>query len=132
MKLENCVVLQDVDGSLAEGLKGFMNRVQRVNYYNTLATDFSIIHERERLGAEIAQTGNRISRIPESFQSETRKALELVKELHGILEYMSVEPSAWESPEDVGPHTKRYAYCQKAIAILGQASASPDVHHSRT
>ena len=109
-----------------------MNKVQRANYYNTLATHASIIHEKERLGAEIAQIGNRISRIPESFESEIRKARKSVAELPSILEYMSVEPAAWESPEDVGPHTKRYAYCQKAIAILGQASASPDVAHSRT
>jgi alpha-glucosidase (family GH31 glycosyl hydrolase) len=130
--VEVCVALQDVDGSLADGLKGFMHRVQRANYYNTLATHASIIHEKERLGAEIAQIGNRISRIPESFESEIRKARKAVTELPSILEYMSLNPAAWESPEDVGPQTKRYAYCQKAIAILGQTSASPDLHHSRT
>lgn len=104
--------------ALADGLKGIMSRMKRMNYYNTLATSCHIMHEKERLGVKIAQTGNRISRRPEMFERELKELKEDIKSMEEMLSALSTRKSHWESENDTGPGSARYSYCMKAIAIL--------------
>jgi hypothetical protein len=59
-------------GGPADGFKGALSRLQRVMYYSRLAMSYHVLHPQERLGVDLAQTGNRISRQPARFAAEMR------------------------------------------------------------
>jgi alpha-glucosidase len=100
---------------LADGLKGLMARLARVSYYNTISTVGCILHPQERLGVDAAQTGNRITRRPETFAAEVLALRRKVKALPAMLVALGRGRDPWagnqRSPE-------RAARCRKAIAIL--------------
>jgi len=104
----------ECDSSLAYGLKGLMNRMKKINYYNTIATTFHIIHEKERLGVEIAQAGNRISRNPEIFADEVKAAKAALKEM---VDLMTTLRDYWNGRKCQGTADK-FSYCKKALALL--------------
>jgi alpha-glucosidase len=62
-----------VPASLALGLKGLMARIARVSYYARQATSALILDSEERLGADLEQVGNRVSRNPASLAQERRR-----------------------------------------------------------
>lgn len=66
---------------LADGLAGLLRRLELVGRHNNLASPVISIHPDERLAVETAQTGNRISRRPETFSSEIRRLRRLLKKL---------------------------------------------------
>ncbi|MHB9133444.1 MAG: glycoside hydrolase family 31 protein [Armatimonadota bacterium] len=103
-----------VPESLAFGLQGILARLARVSYYNTIATSWLILHQKERIGIEAAQTGNRISRDPASFKAEVTQLRRLINALPTMLDELAATTNAW-APE---PDPQRRIYCDKAIAIL--------------
>ena len=105
-----------VAAALADGLKGMMARLERVSYYNTLATSWAISHPQERLGVDAAQAGNRISRDPSTFATEVTRLRGLVKQLRKMLTELGQTPNP--GAKEVDP--TRAAYCRKALAILKQ------------
>jgi hypothetical protein len=98
----------------ADGLKGLMARLARVNYYNTISTCWLILHKEERLGIDVAQTGNRISRNPATFVREVEKLHKLLPRLAKMLKELGGAHCAWET----GPSAERMQYCNQAIAML--------------
>jgi alpha-glucosidase len=103
-----------VDATLADGLPGLFARLARVSYYNTIATSWLILHPQERLGIDLAQTGNRISHDPATFAAEITRTKRLLKELPKMLKALGDSTNQW-APD---PDRQRQAYCAKAIRIL--------------
>lgn len=98
----------------ANGLKGLLARLARVNYYNTISTCWLILHKEERLGIDVAQTSNRISRNPATFAAEVERMQKQLPRLAKMLKELGGAHCAWET----GPSPERVQYCERALAIL--------------
>jgi len=90
------------------GMKGLMARLERVRYWTTLATSPRITHPKERLAVDASQTGNRISRKPESFKTELTNLQSMLKELPDVLKEM----------RDMVKSEEKREYIERAINIL--------------
>jgi alpha-glucosidase len=66
---------------LADGLAGLLRRLDLVGRHNNLASPAFAFYHHERLAVDTAQTGNRISRRPETFAAEVRRLRRLLKKL---------------------------------------------------
>jgi alpha-glucosidase len=108
----------ELANSLSDGLKGMLARLKRANYYNTMATSGHILHQDERLGIELAQAGNRISRAPQRFAAEVKTLRADINQLRTMLAELSQAKSRWEAQTACGPNPTRYRNCQKALALL--------------
>jgi alpha-glucosidase len=116
----NLEIVEDtaLSADLADGLKGVMTRLKRVNYYNTMATSGHVLHRDERLGIEIAQAGNRISRAPQSFAAEVEAVREAIERLRIMLTELAQSKNGPAAKLTSGLDPIRYRNCQKALAIL--------------
>jgi hypothetical protein len=103
-----------VPASLALGLKGLMARIARVSYYARQATGAFVIDREERLGADLEQVGNRVSRNPASLAQERRRLNRLLPALAAMLPRLGSGVSPWEP----GINPQRVAVCEKASAVL--------------
>ncbi len=115
-----------IDGNLksVEGWKGFMNRMSKVKFYSNLALTMHVIHGEERLGVDIAQAGNRISRHPDLLRAELKRTKRRLKELFEILKYLKrhhIGTGNLKSPGKRSPD--KIPYCNKALAILKECNA---------
>ena len=100
-------------GAAADGLKGAISRLQRVMYYNRLAMPWHPKFPNERLGVTVAQTGNRLSRNPASFNSETNKLRKDLVELRQMLKTLGNY-----NENGAKPDKRRHQRCQRALALL--------------
>ncbi|MFZ4397576.1 MAG: TIM-barrel domain-containing protein, partial [Kiritimatiellia bacterium] len=103
--------------SLALGLKGLMARIARVSYYARQATSALIFDREERLGADLEQVGNRVSRNPASLAQERRRLNRLLPALAAMLPRLGSGVSNWEP----GINPQRVAVCEKALDVLKAA-----------
>jgi hypothetical protein len=103
-----------IPASAALGLKGLMARLARVSYYNRLATSWLILDPKERLGVDVEQAGNRISRNPGTLADERRRLRGLMQELPKMLRRLGNSTNAW-APK---PNPERQATCARAVAML--------------
>ena len=104
-------------GGPANGLKGALSRLQRVMYYNRLAMTWHPSLPNERLGVQVAQTGNRISRLPAAFARE-RKALDRdLVELERMLRKLADTPDHGTKPDPT-----RQQRCRRARLLLADVS----------
>lgn len=103
------------DDSAANGLKGLMNRLERVCYWNTLASPCHPLHDDERLGVDLAQAGNRISRDPAVFSKEIARVEEHLPILKKVLGELATRERGGKT---CGPGDNRYEFCHNAIAVL--------------
>ncbi len=103
--------------SLALGLKGLMARIARVSYYARQATSALIFDREERLGADLEQVGNRVSRNPASLAQERRRLNRLLPALAAMLPRLGHGVSNWEP----GINPQRVAVCEKALDVLKAA-----------
>jgi alpha-glucosidase len=103
--------------SLALGLKGLMARIARVSYYARQATSALIFDREERLGADLEQVGNRVSRNPAALAQERRRLNRMLPALAAMLPRLGHGVSNWE------PHInpQRVAVCEKALDVLKAA-----------
>lgn len=99
-------------GGVVDGFKGAMARLQRVMYYSRLAMSYHILHPRERLGVEVAQTGNRISRNPATFAAEMKAYRRNLRDLPRMLKELA------QRGHDNKPEAHRQERCAKALALL--------------
>jgi alpha-glucosidase len=106
-----------VPASLALGLKGLMARIARVSYYARQATGAFVIDREERLGADLEQVGNRVSRNPASLAQERRRLNKLLPALAAML------PRLGHAVNDGEPNVnpQRVAVCEKALDVLKAA-----------
>jgi alpha-glucosidase len=104
----------NVPSGLALGLKGLLARLARVNYYNTLSTGAFILDKEERLGIDAAQTGNRVSRKPETFVAECRRLRVTIGKIPAMLRRLG-NVKRGNPPK---PDPERQANCKKALNIL--------------
>jgi hypothetical protein len=103
--------------SLALGLKGLMARIARVSYYARQATGAFVIDREERLGADLEQVGNRVSRNPASLAQERKRLNKLLPAPAAMLRRLGPVSNARTPKGD--PH--RMAVCAKALDILKAA-----------
>ncbi len=99
-------------GGTVNGFKGAMSRLQRVLYYNRLAMACRILHPQERLGIDVAQTGNRISRQPSRFAAEMKAYRRNLAALPRMLRELA-ERGPQQKPEE-----HRQERCRRALALL--------------
>ncbi len=85
-----------------------------MSFYNTVSTAGPLLHKRERLGVDIAQTGNRISRDPATFEAELRRLPALLRAMPAMLAALGEAISPWEGEKN----PQRKEYCARAIAML--------------
>ncbi len=78
------------DRKRALGLKGLMTRLEKIRAYNCSVSSPRPLHADERLAVKAAQTGNRISRHPETFRAEMRQ-------LRGILDRLPAALKEYEA-----------------------------------
>jgi alpha-glucosidase (family GH31 glycosyl hydrolase) len=106
-----------VSEKLAYGIKGLMHRLEKVRRYNCLVSPARPIYAGERTAVRIAQTGNRISRAPESFKKEITTLLREVQLLPTTLKEFqkAYADRAKGKPGDV---PQQVQILQKALAIL--------------
>ena len=100
--------------SLALGLKGLMARIARVSYYARQATGAFVLDREERLGADLEQVGNRVSRNPASLAQERRRLNRLLPALAAMLPRLGSGVSPWEP----GINPQRVVVCEQASAVL--------------
>jgi alpha-glucosidase (family GH31 glycosyl hydrolase) len=103
---------QSINHDLAWGLKGKFARLKLVSYYSTLATSWKITHPDERLPVLAAQTGNRISRNPASFEKEISSLSEIKRSMQRMM------PEMLEKVEG----EDKINYLRKALRILDSIS----------
>jgi hypothetical protein len=106
-----------VPAAMALGLKGLLARIARVSYYARQATSALIFDREERLGADLEQVGNRVSRNPASLAQERRRLNRLLPALAAMLPRLGHGVSPWEP--NINP--QRVAVCEKALAVLKAA-----------
>ncbi len=93
-----------------EGLKGVLNKLKLMHRHANAALDFKILHPEERLSAELAQTGNRISRDPKSFDREIRNMKSTMTKL----------PKVFVEMLEKLENEERRASLRKAVEIVSQ------------
>ncbi len=103
--------------SLALGLKGLMTRIARVSYYARQATSALTLDREERLGADLEQVGNRVSRNPAALAQERRRLNRMLPALAAMLPRLGSGVSPWEP----GINPQRVSVCEKASAVLKAA-----------
>jgi alpha-glucosidase (family GH31 glycosyl hydrolase) len=93
------VLFKDSNWRIKFPLKGFFNRFQRIGECTAIASPAKAFFMDERFANHIAQTGNRMSRDPASFEIELRQMLRDLKKLPSSLRtYMKL--SAKKDPEN--------------------------------
>jgi len=105
---------RQIPAALALGMKGLFARLARVDYYNTISTHCLILDLEERMGVDALQTGNRVSRRPDTFLPERQRLEALLKKLPAMFRRLGDATNAW-APQ---PDPVRRARCNKALAIL--------------
>ena len=105
-------------GGSADGFKGALSRLQRVMYYSRLAMSYHVLHPQERLGVDLAQTGNRISRQPARFADEMRAYRKNLAALPRMLKELA------ERGHDNKPEAHRQERCTRALALLADVRLS--------
>lgn len=116
-----------VDGKLEsmQGWKGLMNRIELVSYYNTLATTFYVIHDEERLGVDLAQAGNRISRDPARYREEIERTRRRLKELPEVITSLRHHHAGEGDLRFAARrHPEKVQFCDKALSILEECTGS--------
>jgi hypothetical protein len=103
------------DPGLAEGIAGLLTRLNLVRYYTTLCSAVRPLHPEETLPVGAAQTGNRISRNPASFEEELRRLGQTVRRLPGIMRGMQKKVKEI-MPDDV----KRPLYLRRGLGLWKQ------------
>lgn len=73
-------------GMFSSGWRGLMNRMARVGAYANLVSPPHPVHPEERLAIRMAQTGNRLTRQPETVDTEITQFRKLRKRLPKALE----------------------------------------------
>jgi hypothetical protein len=101
------------------GMQGLMHRMRRVLCYSTMATGTRITHKKERLPAQIAQTGNRISRRPRAAADELKQLGKCLKEMPAFLRAME---------KAVGDKAKKEAI-RRAAAIYASTMKQEPFRH---
>lgn len=79
------VEADSLHNQLACGLKGLMTRLETVRSLVCSVSQPSVVHRDERLPVHMAQTGNRISRRPDSFPDEVRQLHQDLRRLPIVL-----------------------------------------------
>lgn len=100
-------------GGPVDGFKGALSRLQRVMYYTRISMGHHILHPQERLGVEIAQTGNRMSRNPAAFAAELKTYRRNLAALPRMLKQFA------QRGYEGKPEAHRVERCGKALALLG-------------
>jgi alpha-glucosidase (family GH31 glycosyl hydrolase) len=103
-------------GGAVDGLRGALSRLQRVMYYSRLAMSYHILHPQERLGVDLAQTGNRLSREPGRFTDEMKTYRRHLAALPRMLKELA------QRGRDNKPEAHRQERCRKALALLADVS----------
>ena len=106
------LTVEGVDDRLANGLKETMNRLAKVAECMTLATDCQQLHPDERLGIDLAQAGNRISRQPATFNKEVMRMTRELKRLPAIIEAIAEKGRIGQQG------ASRAENCDRALAVL--------------
>ncbi len=99
---------------MADGLKGLMTRLAGVDHWTAIALVCLVLDPQERLAVETAQTGNRLSRAPSTFETEIGLLGERLAELPRMLRRIARKVNPW-NPEDL---PERAGRCARALAIL--------------
>ena len=103
-------------GGPVDGFKGALSRLQRVMYYSRLAMSYHILHPQERLGVDLAQTGNRLSRDPQCFTVEMKRYRRNLAALPRMLKELA------QRGHDNKPEAHRQERCRKALALLADVT----------
>ncbi len=103
-------------GGPVDGFKGALSRLQRVMYYSRLAMSYHILHPQERLGVDLAQTGNRLSRDPLCFAAEMKRYRRNLAALPRMLKELA------QRGHDNKPEAHRQERCRKALALLADVT----------
>ncbi len=103
------------DFKAAEGMRGNYSRLNKVNELDTFLTSYRILHQDERLSQELYQSGNRISRNPESFNAEMKQFASKVERLKEATQALSVSSLGWHYDEAYKTRIRRG---KMALAIL--------------
>ena len=96
----------------ADGLPGILARLELLRDLGTLVSGGKTPHPDERIGVELAQAGNRISRKPETYGAEWARLRRRIHDAPAM--FLAVKKASTLEPQGEW----RSAACDKALAVL--------------
>ena len=113
------VVTAPAGQAAAVGLQGLLARLAEVAALFTFAGSGHPLHPDERLVFEVAQTGNRLSRWPDSYAREMAALPKNLARLPAVIKAVAKAQAPWDGPETMAT---RKDYCTRCLAILKRSA----------
>jgi hypothetical protein len=85
LRASNTISLEQEHASSLYGLPGLLRRLRRVMQLTLEVSYWRVVHPEERLAAELGQTGNRMSRRPDTFDAELANLEQKLPRLKRVL-----------------------------------------------